>query len=136
MTPLVRFPDWQVRLAAYIYKVRSRPFRPSSHDCALFGAGAVLAQTGVDLSVGWTGYRSLDEGLGRLQDAGFDDHISLVESLLPERSPLGARVGDIAILDAEMGQSVGVVQGASVYVIGRGGLGTVPLSQAKRAFLV
>lgn len=136
MQKLERFPDWQERLRRYIHSVASAPFRPCLHDCAKFGAGAVLAQTGVDLADGWGKYRSLEEGGKLLRQHGYRDHIALVEDLLPEVSPLFARAGDIAVLDNEQALSIGVVQGHSIYVTTMRGLNLVPLVQAKRAFRV
>ncbi|MET0376885.1 MAG: hypothetical protein ABW128_21845 [Rhizorhabdus sp.] len=50
MTPttIVRFPDWEERLALYLDTRADMPFRWGHHDCALFAAGAVKAMSGVD----------------------------------------------------------------------------------------
>lgn len=133
---LKRFPDWQNRLSEYINSVAMHPFRPGTFDCMLFGAGAVQAQTGVDLAHGWGRYLSLTEGREMLKASGYSSHTDLVAELLPACPVLNARVGDIAILDGDLGQSVGVVQGHSIYVLQQGGIGVVPLTDAKRAFRV
>jgi len=133
---LIKYPNWQARLCQYIHLVAARPVRPCLHDCAKFGAGAIQAQTGVDLSERWGSYQTLDQGLEMLKEHGYVDHIALVADLLPEVAPLSGRVGDIAVLDGEIDQSIGVVQGASIYVVGLRGLTLVSLTQAKRVFRV
>jgi hypothetical protein len=45
-----RYSDWQARLTTYFNDVSHLPFEWGTHDCSLFVAGAVLAQTGVDIA--------------------------------------------------------------------------------------
>ncbi len=131
-----RLPDWRRRLELYLRDASTRPFRPGRHDCALFAAGAVKAMTGTDLAKGWRGYSSLKAGQTKLSKEGFDDHIALAASILPEVEPIFAQVGDIAVVDGDTENAFGVVQGANIFVLRRTGLGTVPLTAAKRAFRV
>lgn len=143
-SPLKRRPDWRPRLVRYVASIAGRPFVPGQHDCALFAAGAVAAQTGVDLATHWLGYASLREGLVRLKANGFADHVALAAHHLPEVRPAFGRVGDIAVLSAAAAgtpgsmDALGVVQGRAVYVLrpGQGGLGLVPLTEAKRMLRV
>lgn len=129
--------DFRPRLAAYVAVCARRNFRPGSHDCALFAAGAVKEMTGQDLARGFRSYRSLKAGRKRLADKGFEDLADFVASKLPEIPPLMAQVGDVAVLEDDNGQTaLGIVQGPMIYVLRPSGLGTVPLADAKRAFRV
>ena len=133
---LTKRSDWQAQLCRYLSDVACKPFRPGTHDCARFAAGAVEVQTGVDLARGWQAYRTLEQGQEMLRAHGYSGHIDLVAGLLPEVPVLRARVGDIAVLDGDLGASLGVVQGAGVFALTPAGIGMVPLSDAKRMFRV
>lgn len=138
---MTRLPDWQRRLTEYLASVARAPFEPGRFDCALFAAGAVEAQTGTDLARAWRGrYDDLSGGLQTLVEAGFEDHLALVASLLPELPPAEARPGDIAALrigGANL-ETLAVVQGAQAYVPVEGGRGFVllPMTLATRAWRV
>ncbi len=133
----MRHPNWRPALRDYVEDVARKPFRYGSHDCALFTAGAVKAMTGVDYARGWRSqYRSLAKGRKLLAEKGHKDHVALVASLYPEIPVLRAQVGDIAVLDGDGGDALGVVQGALVWAADPNGLRSVPLIQAKRAFRV
>lgn len=43
-----RLPDWPARMRALIADRLHMPFEWGKHDCALFAADAVVAQTGID----------------------------------------------------------------------------------------
>ncbi|MTH62114.1 hypothetical protein GL300_23225 [Paracoccus litorisediminis] len=111
-------------------------FAYGRHDCALFAAGAVAAMTGTDHARGWRGYRSRAAGLRKLREAGFEDHIALVASHLEEIHPALAAPGDVAVVEGEDGPALGIVQGESIYILQREGLGLVSLLAAQRAFRV
>lgn len=143
LDPLRRLPDWRPRLVRYLAGCAALSFDPGSHDCALFGAGAVEAQTGRDLARRWRGYRNLAAGHRALAAAGFDDHVALVASLLPECPVAFGRAGDVAAVDgrdtpdgAAGAMALGVVQGRAIYVLKARGLGLVPLTAAVRMFRV
>lgn len=131
-----RRADWRARLAAYVAAAATRTFQPGTHDCALFAAGAVEAITGRDLARGYRGYRSMRAGRAALADRGFASMADYAAAHLSEIPVLRAQVGDIAVLDENGGEAFGVVQGARIYVLRLDGLGTVALTDAKRAFRV
>lgn len=132
-----RRPDWRARLTAYMAEVAARSFRPGTHDCALFAAGAVEAVTGVDLAATWRGtYRSLAEGRAALGARGYADHIELAAAWCPEVAPSFAHIGDLAVLPGEDGDALGVIQGAHVYALRPSGLALVNRLHIKRAFSV
>lgn len=131
-----RRADWRRQLMAYLAAAAGRKFRPGRHDCALFVAGAVEAMTDVDHARGFRGYRTLAEGQRKLAQKGHDDHVALAASRFEEVPPLMARPGDVAVVPVEGGAALGIVQGASIYLVGPDGFGTVPLTAADRAFRV
>jgi len=133
-----RFPDWRVRLLAYLAEVSRRQFGYGSHDCGLFVAGAIAAMTGTDPAQPWRGqYSSLKSGLKRLRRAGFADHVAVAAAIYPEIHPSRAGVGDIAAVDGDDGlAALGLVQGELIYVLRPDGLATLPLISARRAFRI
>lgn len=95
--------------------------------------------TGRDIAEPFRGnYRTIEDGLAIARGLGFSDHATYAESFFPELpSPLWAVHGDGAVLeDAEGIPVLGIVQGESIYVMGLQGIGTVPLTAAKRTFRV
>lgn len=137
-TGLKRLPDWQPRLHAWLRGINGRAIRPGQHDCCLFGAGAIEAQTGVDIAAPWRGrYTTFAGGRRILRKAGYADHIDLIAQTLPEAHVSAALPGDIAILPTEDGDAVGVVQGAAVYVLTLSGrLGFAPMTPVTHLFTV
>lgn len=133
-----RLPNWQARLSTWLGTVSTRPMQPGQHDCCLFGAGAIEAQTGVDIAADWRGrYTTFAGGRRILRKAGFLDHVDLIARSLPEAHISAALEGDIAIVPGEAGDAVGVVQGAAVYVLQPSGrLGLVPMNPVQRLFKV
>lgn len=129
--------DWNERLGAYLAACGRRPFEPGRHDCALFAAGAVHAMTGEDPAADWRGaYGTISGGLRRLREAGVEDHVAAAAALFAEIPVRQARPGDLAVVRAEEGLALGVVQGPRVYVARASGLGLVPIDKAERAFRV
>lgn len=121
-----------MRLHDYIAAWRRRRYRPGSADCAQFAAGWVKASTGRDLAAGWR-YRSLRRGQEVLRAAGYDDHVAYAAAHLEEVPILHAREGDIVVVEGQFG----ICAGGLVFVLHPGGgLGTVPLLSAERAFRV
>ncbi|MFN4090532.1 MAG: DUF6950 family protein [Alphaproteobacteria bacterium] len=130
-----RLPDWHARLTRWLVAQAGRRWRPGSVDCALFAAGAVRAQTGIDLARGLRGrYRSVRAGVALLRARGFDGPEAFLAAHLPAVPRLRARTGDIAVIDTPAGPAFGVLDGEAVHVLHpRGGPGLVPATTA-RAF--
>jgi hypothetical protein len=124
-----RLPDWRARLGAHIAAHRTRPFAYGAHDCATFAAGAVQAVTGSDPAAGLTGYTTRAGGLRRLRRNGLEDHVAFVASRFAEIPVACAQQGDLAVIEAAGGLSLGVVCGAFVLAPTRpSGLAVVPLT--------
>ena len=133
----MRHPDWKVQLAQYLGDVARAPFEPGVNDCALFAAGAVAAITGLDLAAEWRGkYRSLEEGLALLAAAGHANHTALAALHFAEIDPVFAAPGDIAVVEGPHGETLGIFQGAGIYVLTTERLGVLPMPFANRAFRV
>lgn len=138
MGTLIRLPDWQPRLHAWLRQINGRAFVPGQHDCCLFGAGAIEAQTGIDIAASWRGrYTTLAGGRRVLRKAGFADHVALIEASLPEIHASRAREGDLALVPVDSELAVGVSQGSALYILTQSGrLGFVPLTSNLRMFEV
>lgn len=134
----MRRPDWRHRLVAYTAEVTRASFHPGRHDCALFAAGAVEAMTGVDYAAPYRGRYTTERGGVRiLRREGYRDHVALAAHHLRQRAPgERAQPGDLAVIPADGGRALGVVQGAMVYVLGPDGLGLVPAANATVIFEV
>lgn len=101
-----RLPDWDARLAAYLEEIRACPFAWGRHDCCTFGAGAVLAMTGVDPMPEFRGryrtqlgsVRALKRfGAGTL-DATLDTKFVRVAPSLAQRGDLVMSAGAIGVV--------------------------------------
>ena len=137
MSVTIRLPDWRNRLVKYLLDVGRTPFRDGVHDCALFFAGGVQAMTGHDYAAAYRGrYTPLRGGFRILRKDGFRDHIALAKSHLSEKPAAFAQAGDGAHVEAPEGDALGIVQGASIYVLLPSGLALVPLTHARCALEV
>lgn len=138
MGRLTRLPGWQARLHIWIKAINGRPIKPGQHDCCLFAAGAIEAQTGVDLATPWRGwYTTMAGGRRMLRKAGYADHVALLAEMLPEARAARSREGDIAVVETPDGPAMGVVQGAAIYVLGVDGrLAFAALTPDTRIFKV
>lgn len=130
----MRYPDWQMRLTAYLHETAQRPYQPGLHDCALFAAGAVQVMTGTDLARGFRGYRTLAGGIKRLRQRGFTDHVDRFASVFPTTA--APRPGDLAVVPTQEGPAMGVVQGTLIYAAAPIGWALVPVSHAIQFFEV
>ncbi|AUQ92791.1 hypothetical protein PhaeoP24_04233 (plasmid) [Phaeobacter inhibens] len=133
-----RHSQWRSNLCGFLASVSRQKFRPGSHDCALFAAGAVQAMTGADLASDYAGrYRTVAEGMALLRSQGVVDLTALVIRHFEEIPPLKAGVGDLALVQGEGGEdALGVVQGPSIFVLQRNGLGRVSLEAGLKGFRV
>ena len=134
-----RHLDWEVRLGAYLDDVRYTPHAYGRHDCILFTANGVKAQTGKDHARGMRGkYRSAASSVRFLRSLGYDDTAALVTAKLGESIlPSFAQRGDV-VMTAE--GAVGICMGATAFFVGqegdRPGLLTVPRREWTKAWRV
>lgn len=103
-----RLPDWEQRLHDYVAALEGAPFQWGKLDCALFAAGAVLAQTGVDLAAAFRGrYRTAGGSVRALRRFGAGTLEATIAAALPAIEPAFARRGDIVMADGIAGVAVG-----------------------------
>ena len=129
------FPE----LVAYLDSVEELPFRPGRHDCALFVAGAVAVQTGMDWASPFRGkYRTIAGGLRLLaKQSAFKTHFDVVRAFFPELDPHQAKNGDIGMVDAGNGDfAFGIICGPNIYLVTEVGLGIRPRTEISRAWEV
>lgn len=115
--------DWEARLAALIEARMDEPFRWGTHDCGLWGADAVEAQTGIDFAAGFRGTYSDAAGAAealRTQGAGtivktFDQHLKRVP-------PAFAQRGDIVLKGRGRTAAIGLCIGGEALFVSDEGL--------------
>jgi len=107
-------------LQDYLTSVGSLPFTFGSHDCALFAAGAVLAQTGRDFGEPFRGrYKSAAGASRALRLYGAGTLAATLTAALGEPvHPAFAQRGDIVMMDG----NAGVCVGAQSLFVGDAGL--------------
>lgn len=132
-----RRTDWRRRLIGYLSAAARRPFAEGEHDCALFAAGGVAAMTGEDPAAAWRGrYTTTRGGIRVLRKDGYADHVAVAAALFEEVPVAHAFAGDLAVVETEGGDALGIVQGAWIYVLTARRLALVPLSAGRCAFHV
>jgi hypothetical protein len=106
---MMRYPDWEVRLAEYLEPLRDQPFQWGVNDCAIFAAGAVKAMTGTDPMRGLRGYRSDAAAERTLRERGQGTLIRTLNAMF-ERVPVGmAHRGDLVLVEGALGIAMGDV---------------------------
>lgn len=132
----MRPQDWPARLQEYVEQVRSRPFDPVSHNCALFAAGAIAAITGRDpvseLDITLTSEADVEAVLkahGGVRGLA-------VEYLGDIQPRLRARRGDVVIKPGEQGETLGICMGDHALFLGPDGLQARQLSECEGCWRV
>lgn len=125
-----RYPDWEVRLAAYLEPLRTRPFAWGDHDCCTFAAGAVAAMTGVDPMPEFRGRYSTAIGSARaLRRFGQVTLAATLGAKFRQVPPALCHRGDIVMSDGLLG----IGWGTFLFAVGREGdrEGLVRIDRAK-----
>ena len=129
----MKVQNWKQNLIDYLTEMSQRQMSFGAWDCAIFAGGAAGAQMGIDYVGEWVGtYSDMTTGIEALNRKGYFDHIDLVRQTFDEVPVAFAQEGDIAVV----GDALGIVQGAAVYVLRPEGIGLVPLLAARTAFRV
>lgn len=121
-------------LHAYVASHMRTPFAWGAHDCVLFAAGAVQAQTGQDPLGGyrrrWTSERGAARVLKRL--GGME---AAVDGVLPSIPPATAQRGDVAgWRDAKGRLQLAIVEGETLVGPGPYGQLRLPRKAMTRAW--
>ena len=134
-----RYSDWEDRLRTYLDRVEWEPFKWGSHDCALFAADCVKAQTGIDPGEHFRGtYTDARGARQALRDYGAGTLLKTVKDWLGEpKSPHQAKRGDIVMQDAT---TCGVCVGQYSWFVGEEQgferLAIIPTASCRYAFSV
>ena len=119
-----RYNDWEKRLATYIAQVRADVDALGASPCARFAAGAVAAQTGVDVHAPYEGKYdselSAAKALRKIGAGTLDATFDLYFDRRP--SPAFAQRGDV-VFD---GEAVGICIGATALFVAEGTLTEIP----------
>lgn len=101
---LVRIGDWEQALSEYLTDQEKVPHSFGSHDCALFGAGAVLAMTGADPAAEFRGkYQTAAGAVKALIRFGAGTLEQTMDAKFPIM-PIGyARRGDLVFYQSNVG---------------------------------
>lgn len=136
---IVRYQDWEDRLATYLDLVEWEPFRWGSHDCALFAASCIQKQTDVDPAADFRGTYSSARGAAEaLRTHGAGTLLKTVKSWLGEPISIHfAKRGDVVMRDAT---TTGICVGQYSYFVGLEQgferLAIVPTASCRYAFSV
>lgn len=123
---ITRRENWPDLLPAFIDRKRQERFAWGSNDCCLFAADWIQEATGVDPAAELRGTYST--GLGGLRL--INEHGGMVGIMRHFAEPLGfceiaagaASRGDIIIRDCGLGDTAGIVIGASAAFVSKDGL--------------
>lgn len=105
---MIRLPDWEARLHAYLADKEGVSFTWGATDCALFAAGAVEAMTGTDPAAAYRGRYSTAAGSVRaLTRYGAGTLEATIAAAFPDRAIGHARRGDLVMVDGMVGVCIG-----------------------------
>lgn len=128
---------WQNRLVDYLSSIGPRPFEFGKFDCGVMAGRAVGAMTGHNPYAVLEGkYRTLAGGFRLAKKLGVASHVEYMMRNYPKLpSPLHCLPGDLVAVPAQnwSGETLGIVQGALIYVPAAIGITTVPLEMATSA---
>ena len=135
----MRLANWQTALSNYLSTYDHR-FKYGEHDCFLFVAGAIAAQSGIDVSVGVT-YTSRRESLAEIKRYGrsFADAFAAVVArygILPCPAVRAHRGDPVVIQQGRRSTSLGIVSlsGKDIISVTNTGLARLPLARALQGY--
>lgn len=133
----MRRTDWLQNLQTLIHERMNVHYQPGMHDCCLFVADAVFAQTGKDPAQAYRGtYTTYEEAVRILNAHGG------IEALMTKTfgEPVGrncARRGDVVLFNAPNGAStVGICMGNHFVSPGDEKLNNFDISMATKAWRI
>lgn len=133
---MVRFPDWPVRLAAFVEARRERAFSWGDSDCCLFVCDGIEAMTGVDPGARWRGLYASEKGARRLlRDNGGVIGLATLAFGAPFVAALAGR-GDVVLIDTPDGDALALCVGNVTAAQGMNGIEFQPITAAKVAWKI
>lgn len=140
MNERVRVDRWRAAFDKQVDDLRRTPFEWGVHDCGVGLVGSLTkAIVGEDKASKFKGrYKTASGAYRVVKSEGFENLGDLAASILTEIHPSEVQIGDIAAIPdgGALKYALGVVNGDRVLVLREEGLGTVDLSETKRAFRV
>lgn len=142
---MIRKPDWQSALSAYLAEHEKTRFRYGQWDCCLFACDAIQAMTGVDVAAYYRGaYRDRRGALRAIAErTGVASIRCVAHSVteiyeMPKRPISTAQRGDVVLLERGRDYSLGIVDltGSKIAVAAAVGLLRIPLQSAVCAWQV
>lgn len=126
---------WRERLEALIAERMARPFEWGVHDCCLWAADCVLAQTEHDPAQTFRGtYHSASEAARLVEQLGGMESIGAMGGT--PCLPLAASVGDIGLVTYGGRESLAVCIGEGWLAPAAEGLAVLPFDAARSAWRV
>ena len=131
----VQTSAWRVRFEAALQERMRRPFAWGTHDCCIFAADMVQAQTGVDLAADLRG--SYSDAAGAARALATLGGIEVAGARAGEEiPPLHAQVGDIGLVHFDGRDMLAVCSGMHWLTPATRGMGAQPFASASRAWRV
>lgn len=130
-----KLDDWEARLAAVVTQAHHRPFAWGEHDCCLWAADCVQAQTGQDPAAELRGtYADARGAIALVEQLG--GLAAIAERAGPSVPALMAAHGDIGLVQHEGRDLLALCNGDCWLVVGPFGLLVLPLTAAVKAWRV
>jgi len=112
----------------------NRPFVWGDHDCSLFAARCADAVHGTKIEAKHAGrYKTARGAAGRVKRAGGMSGLLEAEGFTSKHQNFAQR-GDLAIIDQDGREALGVVLGGQIGAAGVDGLVMIPISAAKEVW--
>lgn len=132
---LVTLDAGRIAFDALVRARSATPLQWGVHDCCLFAADAVAAQTGVDHAKAWRGsYATAAQATTLLEALGGLEAVGAMAG--PEIHPRLARAGDVGLIDGGDRELLGVCAGEVWLVPAATGLAAKPFEAARKAWRV
>jgi hypothetical protein len=135
---LLRFPDWEPRLAEYFTRAFRLRFKYGTFDCCTFAAGAVEAITGVNLMADIR-YKNRSEARLVMPRGLADAFVPVMQANGVECVSVGfGRRGDLVLASVPNHPAIGVVglDGKHALFATRFGVARLPLSECSLAWRI
>ena len=122
---------WRIVLHDYLQSIKTKQFQWGEHDCCLFAANCVREITGKDPARKYRGkYNSQRSAYRVLKDLdGGDVEAAFNVVFGPLKPRLNATDGDLALIETNLGKTVCVVFGGTVWAVSFDGLITLPFKR-------
>lgn len=133
MSEVIRYRDWQSRLAQYLAGREAMPFEWGSNDCAMFVCSAIEAISGFDPGHAVRGYGNEREAARIVKSLGGMPGVGH-HLFGQEIHPMQAQVGDVGLIEIDGRESFALCGGSLWLGPGLEGITRVPINVALAAW--